>query len=91
MLTIWKFPIPTSAMIWTNGKFKLEMPQDARILCLQVQGDTPCLWAELQSENPPEQRQFAIIGTGHPAPPAATYVGTWQEESFVWHLYERAQ
>ena len=39
MKTIWKFPVPV------NDGNVLEMPEGAKILSVQVQGETPCLWA----------------------------------------------
>ena len=85
MKTIWKFPITV------DDRFDLEMPQDARILTVQAQNGEPCLWAEVYPDNPRETRQFTVVGTGNPMPPAVTYVGTWREGSFVSHLYERAR
>lgn len=35
-----------------------------------------------------ELRTFLVLGTGHKIPPGAQYVGTCQDGSFVWHVYE---
>lgn len=85
MKTVWKYPITRAP------RFELLMPQDAKILCLQVQDGTPCIWAEGYSEDEEELRQFCTVGTGHAVPPAVTYVGTWQDGPYVWHVYERAR
>ena len=39
MKTIWKYPLRIRDWV------RLEMPRGAEILCVQVQGLTPCLWA----------------------------------------------
>jgi len=83
MTTIWKYAIPH------DTRFDLEMPQDARILCVQVQDGTPCIWAQVNSDDGQETRQFTIVGTGHAVPPGTQYVATWQDVPYVWHLYER--
>jgi hypothetical protein len=83
--TIWKFPLEN---MLGGSRLQAQMPQDARILTVQVQDDTPHLWAEAYPDNPLETRRFAVVGTGQPVPPGAIYIGTWQEAPFVWHLYE---
>lgn len=47
-------------------------------------------WAEHDDAKPEELRTFVIVGTGHPIPDGATYVGTAPRtrEGLVWHLYE---
>ena len=50
MKTIWKFPLPnvTPFVAW--------LPQGAEILCVQTQGDSPCIWALVDSDAPKEKR-----------------------------------
>jgi hypothetical protein len=36
-----------------------------------------------------ESRRFFVVGTGHPIPEGATYLGTVPMASFVWHIFER--
>lgn len=60
MLTIFKYPIPI------GNHFALELPKDARILTVQIQRDTPQLWAMVDSETEKETRYFRLSGTGHP-------------------------
>jgi hypothetical protein len=47
-------------------------------------------WAEHDDTLPAVPRTFAIVGTGHPVPDGAAYVGTAPRtrEGLVWHLYE---
>lgn len=49
-------------------------------------------WAEHDDTREPEVRTFTIVGTGHPIPDGAVYVGTAPRtrEGLVWHLYELA-
>lgn len=61
MKTIWKFPVPT-----TDKGAVLEMPQEAKILTVQVQGEGAQLWAEVDPSNDTELRTFRTYGTGHP-------------------------
>lgn len=69
----------------TTGNLTFEMPQGAQIL----HADGFDLWALVDTEKPPEKREFVIAGTGHklPARPLA-HVSTWREGIYVWHLFE---
>lgn len=68
------------------------MPDSAKILTAQMQGDTITLWAEVFDENRAEERTFEIFGTGwHITPPDRNreYVATVQAPGgLVWHIYE---
>ena len=49
------------------------------------------IWAEIDKDNPPEDRHFALYGTGHQISDSnAIYIGSvlTEDEFFVWHLYE---
>lgn len=90
-LTIWKFPFRVA------DRFELAIPHHARILHVELQGSTPCIWAMLYTS--PEvkgdfRRRFAVFGTGHPIPGEMddwTHVGTFQQGPFVWHVFEDAR
>lgn len=48
----------------------------------------PCIWAEVDTLEPIQPHRFFIVGTGHPIPDAAiTYLGSFVQNSFVWHVY----
>ena len=82
MKTIWKYPLQRALTT-------IFMPTEAKILTLQVQlGAGPCLWVAVDTDKPPTKRTFALVGTGHELPEGTTYIGTWQEPPFVWHLFE---
>lgn len=79
MKSIWKFPI---GLATTH-----EMPVDSKFLTLQVQNGEPVMWFEVDHTLPKMPRKFKIIGTGHKFEDG-TYLGTFQNEPFVWHVYE---
>lgn len=81
-------------------KFKLEvterqevtMPKDAKMLCIQVQNGTPCLWALVEPKNPTENVAIRIHGTGHNINDAERleYIGTFQVRNYglVFHAFK---
>lgn len=91
MRQIWKFPLD-----FANGEpVTVDMPEGAEVLRLAMQGPahgrarlTPTIWALVDSDNPTEQRRFAVYGTGHDLPRQARYLGTWDAAPFVWHVFE---
>lgn len=81
---IWKFPLE-----WDYGReAEVEMPKGAEILTLQVQHGIPCLWARLCPAREKVKRRFSVIGTGWDFDGAGAYVGTYQQDGFVWHVFE---
>jgi hypothetical protein len=89
MKTVYKYQIPSA------DEFSLYLPQGAQCLSIQVQKDTPCLWALVDPEQPTEARRFRIAGTGHPIANsnALSFLGTFQVfgGDLVFHLFEYAQ
>lgn len=45
------------------------------------------MWALVSSVTPIVQRRFWVVGTGHPVPRSASYVGTAHCPPFVWHVF----
>ena len=83
MQTIWKYPL--------DIRTEIMIPTGAKILCVHVQNDRPCLWAQVDPKAVKEKRTFKIYGTGHEMFDACgTYVGTFMTDggAFVWHVYE---
>lgn len=70
----------------------IAMPKGARILCVQTQQDTLCLWTIVEPERENVERTIVIVGTGHsiPNPKKLSYIGTAQQgiDMFVWHVFE---
>ena len=91
MKAIWKFETPFDEI------FKIEMPKNAEILCVQQDKKTfiPCIWAMVETENEKEERFFELFGTGtaiyEDMGIGRKYLGTYQYQKgeFVGHLFER--
>lgn len=82
---VWKYPIPLED--WPE----LPMPLGADVLCVQMQGDMPCLWARVDPDAAKTIRQFRWAGTGHQlTPDVGRYVGSVQMMggALVFHLFE---
>jgi hypothetical protein len=84
MRTIWKYRL---AFVRTQA---IEMPKGALPLSAQFQGDTLCVWVEVDSINPLEPKTFRIYGTGHDIKRAETgpFLGTVQVDNEAWHVFE---
>jgi hypothetical protein len=73
---------------------KVRMAIDAKILSVQVQdshkGQTPVMWTEQRvEESRLVIREFVVLATGHEFEDyGLEYVGTFQINEYVWHLYE---
>ena len=88
MATIWKFPLVDSN-VREDGSLVLEMPEDAEVLCVQLQQDNPAVWAKVDPNLPMVARKFFVVGTGQTFPEGASeYLGTWQKDASVLHLFE---
>lgn len=83
--------------IW---KYQLEqmhssimMPIGAEILTMQLQNGKPCIWALVDPEAEKSIREIEIHGTGHDISYTdiiqRKYIGTYQVEPFVFHVFER--
>jgi hypothetical protein len=87
MKTIFKYPLRITDMQ------PVMMPMGARPLAVQFQGETLCLWAEVDDSRKLRQSRFVyIVGTGRPRddlPGDARHIATVQHptEDFVWHVY----
>lgn len=70
----------------------IKMRLDAQVLTAQIQRGEICLWAMVNDEAPMEEREFRIIGTGHPVNESwrLIYIGTVQtSDGLVFHVFER--
>lgn len=87
MKTIWKFPVQPEPL------FEIQLPEGAKVLCVQVQRDEPFIWVALDTDKPKVQRVFSVCATGGRmigGMEGDTYIGTFQMQggSLVWHLFE---
>ena len=88
MKTIHKYAI-------SNGEV-IELPKDAEILHVGLQGDSLFLWAYVDPNAPPEGRRFSIRATGEymedtPRKHIQTYMQrsqTYVQSPLVWHVFE---
>lgn len=86
MKTIWKYSLPDQT------RFMLDLPSVHRILAVQVQGDDVCLWALVDTETPKVPVAFRVLLTGAEIDQwefrgGAEYIGTFQRDWFVGHLF----
>lgn len=84
MKTIWKFEMRAPVC-------QIDMPAGAQVVRVGRQGAAICLWAIVESDNAPQKRLFATVGTGRPIPHEGHYLGTWDDGPFVWHLFEPSE
>jgi hypothetical protein len=85
MLTIHKFPIPYL------DDFTLQLPVDAKPLCVMNQLGAPQMWVLLNPSAPTTPRHFKVFGTGHHIDQIpGNYIGTFQlqEGRFIFHVFE---
>lgn len=69
----------------------LPLPQGARVIHVALQDRAPhhpCMWVTLDETLPHRDVEFCIVGTGHEYPDGWTHVGTWQQDGYVWHLFQ---
>ena len=85
MVSIYKYKLSDSDELTIN------MPKGAKILSIQVQAGIPCMWVLVDEMADREDRYFQTKGTGQEIPniEGLTYISTFQEPPFVWHLFER--
>lgn len=86
MRTIWKYPVPV------QDRTVLRVPSDFDPLTVQVQGQSLCLWAAVDSDLPLAEVEVRVLGTGYPVPEdlgGEYYVGSVQDGVFVWHVFCR--
>ena len=67
------------------------MPMGARVLTVQDQIGSVCLWALVNDAAKEVERVFRIVGTGHEFDDCLAYnhIGTVQQDEFVWHVFEK--
>ena len=84
MRTIYKYPIEIT------DTQTLEVPQDRRILNVQMQDGKPCIWMEVETDTPHAELKVYVVGTGHPMPKTDLhYIGSVQIANglYVFHVF----
>lgn len=86
MKTIWKFPFVI------NDEINFyRIPRGGEVIHVDLQDGIPTIWVLVDPSQPDgDRRIFKIFGTGHPIddPENLKFIGTFQQHSFVWHLFE---
>lgn len=88
MNTIYKYPL-------TGAQTRLNLPIGARLLTVQMQNNTPVLWALIdQDESITASRIFLSVNTGtsFEIHAALDYISTvTSDNGIVWHIFEVAR
>lgn len=83
MSTIYKYPIIV-------GEFDIETSNCfGSPVLVELQAGKPCMW--LQEPKPNKDmylRRFKVFGTGQDIPDNMTWVASWQDPPYIWHLHE---
>lgn len=84
MQTVWK------AVIKHTEDARIKLPLGAKLVHVGLDSnEDPCVWYQCDPQQViKEERQFGIYGTGGMVPDCWEYVGTFMEETFVWHVFE---
>jgi hypothetical protein len=88
MKTIWKYELERT------GEQRVEVPRNAKLLCIKTQHGKPCIWFEVETESGTEERIFSIFGTGHEIPQdmgvSYEYIDSFlvADDNLVFHVYE---
>ena len=83
--TVWK------AVLKPADVQAIEVPEGAELLCAREQHEQICVWFRCNPAAPKTERDVAIVGTGHPAPPDGRYLGTasLRGGQLMFHVFER--
>ena len=87
--TIHKYFAPCSP----KGSLVVAIDAQGVFIHVDIQKDGACMWFIVDPNATLTKRYFIIVGTGHPIPEVARYLGTYQQQdmhwkTFVWHVFE---
>lgn len=78
---VWKFQLtPRNDMV--------SMPAGAQLLHVAMQGNSACVWALVDPQEPVVRRQVATIPTGIAVYVDGPYVGTFHTSGLVFHVFD---
>ena len=90
MKKIWKYDLK-----FADGVQEILMPEEAKILTVALQNNTPVIWAEVKPERSVNIRRFFVYATGQSINEASynrEYIGTFQIAGvfgpLVGHVFE---
>jgi len=75
-------------VILRENPFTLSMPAEARFLDLQMQRGDAVMWFLVRLSNPVVEQNFKVVETGQIFPESAAYIGTYQKDGYVWHVFK---
>lgn len=82
---IYKYYVPE------ENEFQLDIPKQAQLLSVQMQGEHAQLWVLVDPDAEVERRNFRVFGTGQVVDAGQfdgyNHVDTWQSGEFAWHLF----
>lgn len=85
MKTIYKYRLALHA----DGPQLFQLPDGATVLSV---GICPlgqlAMWIYVDMSKACTQREFVVVGTGHPVPDGLEFIGTVVSDPFVWHILE---
>ena len=84
MSVVYKYPIRIVA------HQTIKVPEGARILTVQMQGDEACIWAKVDPDQREMELNIYVHGTGHTLHEnALMYIGTIQQcdGNLIWHVF----
>jgi hypothetical protein len=89
---IYKYPL-TKANLPSNVYLPISavrMPIGGEVLTVQLQNNQAVLWALVDPKDGLQERLFITLGTGLLADSEhlGRYIGTYQRDAFVWHVFE---
>jgi len=93
MKTIYKYPLEHKLgqtihvpALWENGK---ELTFAEQVLKVEMQNGEPYIWVLVNTDCDMVSRRILIKGTGHDCADIAKadYIGTFQVDVFVWHVF----
>ena len=83
MKAVWKFTLE-------GFRTKISLPKKAEFLCTQEQNNIVTVYFLVSPDNPVEQREFEVYGTGTAINDHRVYLGSVQthKQTYVWHVFE---
>jgi hypothetical protein len=64
------------------------IPHGAQPLCVNLRNGKPTVYLLVDPAAERDEWHFRIVATGEPFPlDDWHYIGTWQQDRFVWHLF----
>lgn len=83
MKTIWKYPLEIADMQ------RVRVPMGSTPLCVGSDpAGNPCLWCEVDDQQPIIPLEVYIVGTGNPLPEDVNrYIGSIRQNPFICHVY----